>query len=401
MSEILTPEQYRTEISMLNHEVYELTKQLEERETEEVKGSIIDKYNPFDNPTEYPDYSGDYTEIVPQIAIPGCRIPVEPNRGEKKRLRRFYTIGGTSLLCHFLATNILATALVALVMFILQFKNPDASYSDLYSFASSSAIMISISTIVYLLSNVGFTLMGLKWAKIRTSELIKTRDFSVGKAIQYCFSAIFIQYAAALFSVAFSDIIDKYGFSTDVIDDSNFAKTTAGFILMIIYTCIIAPITEELLFRGMLLKTFSRANQRFAIVASSIFFGLAHGNLTQFMLAFLLGMFLSHITLKHNSILPSIIVHIFVNTTATVISELYDESGSMVLNGVLNMIYLLMAVVGLIMFIEFALKNKLPATTPQQSRRGFTIAKTSIPTILVFFLQAGYTILLILMTKLT
>jgi len=34
------------------------------------------------------------------------------------------------------------------------------------------------------------------------------------------------------------------------------------------------------------------------------------------------------------------------------------------------------------MFIEFRLKNKLPATTPQQSRRGFAVAVTSIPTVI-------------------
>lgn len=400
MSDNITSEQYRAEISMLNHEIYDLTKQLEEEKNKEIQGSIIDKHDPFDNPTEYHDYNGDYTEIVPQAAVPGCKIPVEPNNGERKRLRRFYTIGGTSMLCHFLATNLISAILIGIVMLILQFKHPDVSYAELYKYAYGSAIIISIIAFTYLTANIGFAAMGMKWSKTKASSLIQTKNFSVGKAIQYCFSAIFIQYAASFLTVYSSDIISKYGFSTEV-DNSGLAQTGAGFIIMIIYTCIIAPISEEIFFRGMLLKTFSRANQRFAIVASSIFFGLAHGNLPQFFLAFLLGMFLSNITMKHNSILPSIIVHIFVNSISTIFNELYSDTANQTFLVMLNLTYLLIAIVGLVMFIEFALKNKLPATTLQQSRRGFSIAKTSVPTLIAFILQLGSAVLVILQSKIT
>ena len=92
-------------------------------------------------------------------------------------------------------------------------------------------------------------------------------------------------------------------------------KTGLGIAIMTIYSCLIAPITEELFFRGTLMKIFSKSNQRFGIVISAVFFGLAHGNLPQFMLAFLLGLFLGHIDMRHNSIVPSVVVHIFINST--------------------------------------------------------------------------------------
>lgn len=389
MAENITPEEYKAEIAMLNHEIYELQKQLEQNNAEKAESLLIDKYNPFDNPTDYPDYSGDYTEIIPQAAIPGCKIPVEPGGSEKKRLRKFYTIGGTSILCHFAFSIILSLALFSLIMLILQFKNPDLPYDTLYDYASSSSILIAISAVIYLAANVGFSLMGLKWAKISPSSLIKTRNFNLSLAVQYCFSAIFIQYAASLLSAGASNIIEKYGFNADTVNDPGFASSSSGFIIMIIYSCIIAPITEEFFFRGMLLKTFSRANQRFAIVATAIFFGLTHGNLPQFILAFLLGIFLAHMTLKHNSILPSIITHMFVNTSATVMNFLSGKYDSQTALGILKLIYILMALVGLLMLIEFSIKNKLPRTTPQQSRRGFAIAKTSIPTVLAFFIQVA------------
>lgn len=385
MADNITPDEYRAEISMLNHEVYELRKQLAEKQAEQELGSIPDKYDPFVNPTEYPDYSGDYSEVVPQLETPGFKLSVEPERSEKRRLRRFYTIGGTGMLCHFAASLIISQAALALIMLILQLKNPERSYRELYSYAYGSSIIIAITAVTYLAVNVIFSLIGLKWAKISASELIRTRGFSAGKAFQYCFTAVFLQYTAELLSSAVNDIVGRYGYSIDISDDSSFARTGSAIAVMTVYSCIIAPITEELFFRGMLLKTFSRANQRFAIIATAVFFGLTHGNVRQFILGFLMGIFLAHITIKHNSLLPSVIVHIFINTFATIIGALYDKIGENSQEmAILNMFYLLMAAVGLIMFIEFALKNRLPRTTPQQSRRGFAVAKTSVPTIAAF-----------------
>ncbi len=283
-------------------------------------------------------------------------------------------------------------------MLILGFMHPDVPSQTISDYAYATSIVTAITAIAYLLCNTIFSLVGLRWAKVSPSSLIQTRDFSFAKCIQYCLAAIFIQYGASIFSTIFSDIISKYGYSADILDDSSLAQNGLGIAVTIIYGCIIAPITEELFFRGMLLKVFSRASQRFAIVATAVFFGLAHGNLAQFMLAFLLGIFLAHIDLKHNSILPSVLVHIFLNTVSTAFNYMMDEN-DMLTTAALNIIYMLMAGAGLIMLIEFSLKNKLPSTTPQQSRRGFAIAKTSIPVICAFGLQVIYLVLLILVNR--
>ena len=47
---------YNAEIYSLNREIHRLNKQLEE----EKKRYIPDKLDPFDNPTEYTEFSGDY-----------------------------------------------------------------------------------------------------------------------------------------------------------------------------------------------------------------------------------------------------------------------------------------------------------------------------------------------------
>jgi len=105
------------------------------------------------------------------------------------------------------------------------------------------------------------------------------------------------------------------------------------------------------------------------------------------MLAFILGTFLAHIDIKHNSILPSVIVHIFVNTAAMILNH-FIKSGSTSEILTMNIVYLMVAGAGLILFVCFSRKNKIPRTTPQQSRRGFAVAKTSVPVIMAFAAMA-------------
>jgi membrane protease YdiL (CAAX protease family) len=160
---------------------------------------------------------------------------------------------------------------------------------------------------------------------------------------------------------------------------------------------IAGPVTEELFFRGVLLRTLSKANQRFAIVASAVFFGLFHGNIQQFILATLLGIFLTHITLKHGSIIPSIIVHAFVNTTAGIVGFF---AGLGTASSVLTYLALLgAALVGVIMLLVFNSRDKLPSTTPAQARRGIAVAAGSLPFIAAVVVLTAETVLNLMSKK--
>ena len=76
---IFTPEQFRTQAVELSQAVAELHRR---------DSRMIDPHDPFENETEFHDYQSDYAEIVPQIRIPGCRIPLRANDREKSRIRR-------------------------------------------------------------------------------------------------------------------------------------------------------------------------------------------------------------------------------------------------------------------------------------------------------------------------
>ena len=111
------------------------------------------------------------------------------------------------------------------------------------------------------------------------------------------------------------------------------------------------------------------------------------------MLAFLVGIFFGHIDMKHNSIVPSVIVHIFINSMVTVITELKGEA---VLFAGFTLLIFAAAIVGLVMLLLFRKECRLPVPTPAQTRRGFAIAKTSVGCIIALGVYIAYMTLLIL-----
>ncbi len=81
---------------------------------------------------------------------------------------------------------------------------------------------------------------------------------------------------------------------------------------MFLYASILAPVWEEVLFRGYVLRTLRPFGKRFAVFASAVAFGLFHGNLLQTPYAFLMGLVMGYVTVEY-SIVWSILLHIFNN----------------------------------------------------------------------------------------
>ena len=378
MADETTSQQYIAEISMLKNEICDLTRELDENLRELNDCKRTKKNDPFRNPTEYHHYTKDYSDILPLAGSEGFEIPLEPSAQETKKLRRFYSIGGWSMLIHLLLSTVLSTLITTVAVYVIMALNPSITNELALEYVNNSSILVAGTMLTYLITNTSVALIGLGWSKTDFFSNFRTNDFGFGKILKYGFCGIFIQAAAAEITRLADLFFGSFGYDIDTMNDSVFGSTDSGTIIMYLYFCIIAPLTEELLYRGMLLRVFSRASQRFGIFASAFFFGVAHGNIQQFVLAFLFGIFLAHIDMKHNSIIPSIFAHIFLNTVSTVSNELSEHFGTSA-EMILNYVYIGMAVIGAACFISFVITDKLPATTPHQSRRGLSVAAISLP----------------------
>lgn len=97
----------------------------------------------------------------------------------------------------------------------------------------------------------------------------------------------------------------------------NFNLSTASPVLMILAVCIVGPIAEELVFRGMIFGKLRRAFSFWpAAIISGIMFGVFHMNIMQGVYASVLGVLLAYVYEKTQTIFGSIFFHIVFNASS-------------------------------------------------------------------------------------
>lgn len=92
--------------------------------------------------------------------------------------------------------------------------------------------------------------------------------------------------------------------------------------LIILYTAILGPIFEELVFRYVSIKKAKEVyNENTAIIIITIIFALMHSGIINITYAFLIGLLLALIYKKYYNIIYPIIIHISANFTSIFIKE--------------------------------------------------------------------------------
>lgn len=80
---------------------------------------------------------------------------------------------------------------------------------------------------------------------------------------------------------------------------------------------VVAPVTEEVLFRGLILRGFlANYSKRHAILLSALLFAVIHTNPWQFISAFVAGVLLAWLLIETGSLLPCLFAHAVANGTA-------------------------------------------------------------------------------------
>ena len=102
------------------------------------------------------------------------------------------------------------------------------------------------------------------------------------------------------------------GFGLSMLDGLESLAMDTGSFSMFLYAGILAPVTEEILFRGVIQRALMPYGRRFAIFCSAFAFGIFHGNLLQSPYAFLMGLVLGY-TASEYSIAWSMVLHMINN----------------------------------------------------------------------------------------
>ena len=110
------------------------------------------------------------------------------------------------------------------------------------------------------------------------------------------------------------------------LEDSIAAATgDADSFSLFLYVGLLAPIWEEILFRGFVMRRLQPFGKKFAIIASALLFGLYHANVVQSPYAFAVGLVLGYVAMEY-SVLWAMVLHMINNLT------LSDTIGRLVQN---------------------------------------------------------------------
>lgn len=150
------------------------------------------------------------------------------------------------------------------------------------------------------------------FAIMKEKDIKKPSDTFSGKSV---LAILFIMVGAQNILGVLLQVVEK--FAPKVIEDYN---EIMGFldpssIGMVLAAVILAPIGEEIAFRGMAFKYARKLTGNFwvANVLQALLFGIAHGNIVQGSYAFGMGIVLGFIYKKYNSLLATMIAHLIFN----------------------------------------------------------------------------------------
>ena len=179
-------------------------------------------------------------------------------------------------------------------------------------------------------------------------------------------------------------VTEQFGISYDA-DSVLEPQYTGGiYILYIIYVCVIAPVLEELIFRGFILGNLKKYDKKTAVIASAVMFSIFHAVYTQMPTAFLAGLALGGLYIYSGSVLVPILVHVGYNT---IIQAEQMLEGVFPFDEIFMLLYSALFVTGMVLFFKKRKKVKFERNEGNFCKIFFT--RISVLAVIIINLALG------------
>ena len=307
---------------------------------------------------------------------------------ERLQIKKCANIIGGSLLL----LNVVAVVISFAVPFLLSFLG--MSSENIHKLTNDAGyrqfFQIVVSTLMFTLPFVIF----FKGAGYRISDLA-----IYGKPKEKTFLPLFLIGIAfcsfANMAVSFAGgIFEQFGFNYNV-DFGEYPTGFFGFLLATFSTAIVPPLVEEFACRGLILGSLRKFGDGFAIIVSSVLFGIMHGNFEQMPFAFLVGLVLAYVTVKSGSLWVAVAIHAFNNFVSVVFNYLPNTLSDTAENIIYTLFLALVMLLGLVaMFLyhknigDYSIKKSETESTDSKKAKWFFGSATIVIFIIISFLQS-------------
>lgn len=281
-------------------------------------------------------------------------------REEKKEIRVISFTMGCAIMAYLILQNALASLLIIFNLYDLYENNPVFSYS-FYVFAVSFLSVLVPFGIMALINKKRYSYPPVPRTPIKPAKALAWIGFGMGCCIISNFAVSYI--------ITFINVL-----TGRELTQSEMAKPDSVFscVLLAISLAVMPGICEELSMRCFSLQLLRKYGKGFGVFAVSIVFGLLHGNVVQFIFAFLVGLVLGFVTVKTDSIVPAIFIHAF-NNGMSVFQYIVEYAlGESWANKSTVAVYVFWFVVAVISFVYLIVKRELKREKKELSQSVLT-----------------------------
>lgn len=293
--------------------------------------------------------------MQPYSPYPPYYQPVRPviteeyiRRNEKSKLRKKSNGVGFYIFAYYATLQILAIV----VMMIYSYSGIDMT--TMHSAEYMLDILASVASalipgLIYILAS-GFDIRNC-FGKTSVRPMLLIPIILMGMGVSM---------AANFAAEIFAQNISIFGLENHAGTIETSTYSTIEIILSAIAISIVPAFAEEFAFRGIVMGVLKKYGRAFALICSSIMFGMMHSNTSQIVFATLLGFIFGYMDLMTDSIVPSVVMHFCNNFYATLMDEL-ESNGNLdekTLYTIYFFIIFLFCVGGLISFIYLVKTHK-------------------------------------------
>lgn len=230
--------------------------------------------------------------------------PVDRGQELKEARRHFSKLGGM-----FLVGTLVIYAVQLLIMALVSFLRPE--------WLENGDIFLAVSTLpMYLIGMPVLILL----VKMLPAETPQRRSMGAGQflmAVIMCFGFVYITNFLGNIITTVIGILKGGNVQNQLVD----VTSSVSLWMIALYMVICAPIMEEYIFRKLIVDRTMRYGQGTAVLVSGLMFGLFHGNLNQFVYAFVLGVFLAFLYVKTGNLKITIAIHMMINFMGGLVSS--------------------------------------------------------------------------------
>ncbi len=246
---------------------------------------------------------------------------------EKRNIKRLSIFAAIAILGFIGLSQVFAVATQVFLQFINEVSNSSADFETVWASAEFMYLFQTLYSIIGV--GIPFFVVGLF---INKTDL--RAPLPMGKPLDAKYLPLIVLGAFGVcltgnIITSYIDIIFESftGMGLEMPELASTPKSVTGVILSFLSTAVVPALIEEIALRGIIMQPLRRYGDWFAILASSLIFGLMHCNLLQIPFAFIAGIAIGYAVIVTESVWTGVIIHFFNNAFAVALTILSDFYG--------------------------------------------------------------------------